>query len=558
MRKRIYSSIIWLILPCMLILATVFSLLFHNAVKKQELASVRNDTRLIAELFNNGVYGSYHFSDYISIGAEAERMTVIAPDGTVVLDSMTAAGSMENHGGRPEVISAFQSGDGEALRVSGTLRTEMYYYAVRLNDGSVLRLSRPVSGITEVISVTLPIAAIVTFLLLLAAGFVARRLTGRIMEPLENIGFGGDNAAVYEELLPYVNRIGAQKREIDEKIAELSDRAGTIEAITGNMNEGLILIESSAAVLTANNSARDIFGDNMEHRSILHIYRDADFQRAVSRCLAGENVEIMTERAGRFFSVSLSPVYSGAAARGAVILFRDATERYRAEKQRREFSANVSHELKTPLTTISALSEMIENGIAKESDVKSFAARITEQSGRLLALIDDIIRLSEFDEGGVAKEDTVFDLKELAETVITSLRDNAGGVGISLTGGRFDISANRRMIDELLYNLIDNGIKYNKQGGTVTVALELTDGGSCMISVSDTGIGIPQQHQEHIFERFYRVDKSRSKKTGGTGLGLSIVKHITEFHGGKVELHSAEGKGTTVICHLKVGATVPE
>ena len=550
MKKRIYSSIILLIIPCVIILATLLSLLFHNAAKKQELAAIRDYTRLLSDLLNNGLYGDFIFSDYISLSSDVTRMTIIAPDGAVILDSKTTADSMENHATRPEIISALQTGTGESLRFSGTLRTETYYYAVRLNDGYILRLSRPVGSIAATFMLSLPAAAAVTALILAAAGFTARRLTEHIMAPLSNIGFKGDNGPVYDELLPYVNKIDRQKREIDEKIAELSNRAETIETITGNMNEGLILIDGKAAVLTANKSARDIFGGHIENRNILHIYRDMDFHHTVDRCLSGENSEIVMERAGRVFNVSLSPVQSDTEVRGAVVLFRDTTELHLAEKQRREFSANVSHELKTPLTTITALSEMIENGIAKEADISIFAARITEQSGRLLALIDDIIRLSEFDEGGVAKDSTVFDLRELAETVIGAFRGSAGSVGILLTGEHFNISANRRMIDELLYNLIDNGIKYNKDGGSVTVALSREEDGACSIAVSDTGIGIPSQYQPRVFERFFRVDKSRSKKTGGTGLGLSIVKHIAEYHGGRVVLQSVEGAGTTVTCYI--------
>ena len=594
MKKRIYFSIIWLVVPCVLVLAVLLSVVFHSEAKKQELGAVRDHALLLAELLNNGVYGDFNYSDYINVDPETTRMTVISPEGVVLLDSRSSAAGMENHADRPEVISALRDGNGDALRLSGTMRTEMYYYALRLGDGNVLRLSRPVGGIAKVFAVSLPVAAAITLLVLLIARFIARALTNRIMEPLKDIGFSGVNFTIYDELQPYVEKIDGQKRELDEKIAELSERAGTIEAITGNMNEGLILINSGAVVLTANKSARGIFGDNMEHRSILHICREAEFSNSVDRCLAGDNVDMLMERAGRVFSVSMSPVCSGAVTngatvlaektgqdrgafqgavtkgatdrsmqteqespvissaviKGAVILFQDATERYQAERQRREFSANVSHELKTPLTTISALSEMIGSGIAKEDDVKSFAARITEQSGRLLALIDDIIRLSEFDEGGAVGDKTVFDLWELAEAVIKALRDNADRVDIRLTGERFSISANSRMIDELLYNLIDNAVKYNKGGGSVNVELEREDGSFCRISVSDDGIGIPAEHQAHVFERFYRVDKSRSKKTGGTGLGLSIVKHIAEYHGGRAELHSVEGEGTTVTCRL--------
>ena len=551
MKKRVYRCFIGLVLPCALVLSVSLSLLFHRAAKDQELSAIRDYAVVMSELLGGGVSGDFRFSDYFSTSTASIRLTIIAPDGTVLLDSRAAAQAMENHADRPEIAQALQSGAGESLRYSETMWNEMYYYAVRLDDGSVLRVSRAVGGIADVFAVMLPVAAAVTILVLVIANFAARRLTQHVITPLENIDFSSENIAAYDELLPYIESIDRQKREIKEKMAELEQRADTIEAITGNMREGLILIDSEALTLTANNSAREIFGGNMERRNIMHLYRDVHFQDAVKKCLAGQNVEIQLERGDRIYSVFLSPVSSGAASRGAVILFHDATERHRAEKQRREFTANVSHELKTPLTTISALSEMIESGMAKDGDVKYFAARISEQAGRFLVLIEDIIRLSEFDEGGVNKEYTVFDLWELTETVIGTIRDNAANIKIELTGERFDISANRRMIDELLYNLIDNGVKYNKDGGLVTVELKRGSSGQCQISVTDTGIGIPQQHRDRVFERFYRVDKSRSKKTGGTGLGLSIVKHITEYHNGKIELQSEEGTGTTVTCYIR-------
>ena len=546
MKRRINRSFICLILPCILVLSVALSLLFHNAARNQEFAAIRGHARLISDMLSSGISGDFRFSDYISYAPDAPRMTIVAPDGTVVLDSRTIADSMENHLDRPEIIDAFQNGVGESRRYSDTLGAQMYYYAIKLPDGNVLRISGVISGVSGALTVVLPAIIAVTILILLSANFAAHRLTARVIAPLAEIDFDGENIAVYDELAPYAKKIDLQKNEIDEKIAALTERADMIETITNHMDEGLVLTDANGIVLTANTSARELFGNDMENRNISHIYRDAQFQQSMKQCLLGENMEMRIERSGKVFSARLSPVYSGGTTGGAVILFHDATERSRAEKQRREFSANVSHELKTPLTTITALSEMIGSGIAKDGDIKSFATRINEQAGRLLVLIDDIIRLSEFDEGGVAKENTVFDLWELAEAVIGTLRDNPAGIEIYLTGERFDISANLRMIDELLYNLIDNGVKYNKDGGSVTVDLRRPDRGLCTVSVSDTGIGIPEQHQPRIFERFYRVDRSRSKKTGGTGLGLSIVKHIAEYHGGSVELQSSENSGTTV------------
>ena len=551
MKRRIYLSFIGLLLPCVLLLSIALSLIFQNAARSQELAAIRGHARLVSDLLGSGVSGDFLFSDYISYASDAPRLTVIAPDGTVLLDSRGVADNMDNHLDRPEIIDAFQNGTGESLRFSDTFGVNMYYYAIKLPDGNVLRISGNVGRLSGVFIVVLPAAVVATVVILLAANFAARRLTSRIIAPLEKLDMSGENIAVYDELAPYAKKLDLQKQEIDEQISALSNRADMIEAITSHMKEGLVLTDSAGFVLSANTSARGVFSSDMEKKNIMHIYREADFQQAVKLCLTGENVEMQLKREGRIFSVHLSPVHAGGITNGAVILFHDTTERSRAENQRREFSANVSHELKTPLTTISALAEMIGNGIAKETDINSFAAKITEQAGRLLILIDDIIRLSGFDEGTLAGERTVFNLWELSESVIGALKDNAGSVEIRLTGEKFDISANYRMVEELLYNLIDNGVKYNMEGGCVTVNLERIESGLCKISVSDTGIGIPELHQPHVFERFYRVDNSRSKKTGGTGLGLSIVKHIAEFHGGSVELVSSESEGTTITCYLK-------
>ena len=553
MKKRIFLSFFWLILACVLILSTALSFLFQRAAIKNEKAAIMDSAILLSNLLDSGLTGDLGYEDYIHRDPDAPRVTVISPDGTVLVDSRAYASRLENHSDRPEIIDALKTGAGESLRPSDTMRADMYYYAIRLEDGNILRLSKPISDMSHVFTVLLPVAVSVTGLILLLCVVTTRRLTALIIDPIESIDFEGESVHVYDELAPYMKKIDQQKRDIEEKLSALTERADTIEAITGNMKEGLILIDNKGEALTANNSARGIFGDGMEHKNILYICRDLDFTNAVNRCLSNESVELRMELAGRIYNVYMSPVFSNGHASGALILFQDATERHQAEKQRREFSANVSHELKTPLTTISALSEMMESGMAKDDDIKAFAARISEQAGRLLTLIDDIIRLSEFDEGGVVKENTVFSIYELAETVINALRDSASGTELILTGETFDISANRRMIDELLYNLIDNGVKYNKEGGHVVVHLSRMSGGICRISVSDTGIGIPEEHIPRIFERFYRVDQSRSKKTGGTGLGLSIVKHIAEYHGGRVELQSAEGEGTTVICYIGGG-----
>ena len=562
MKKRIYYYFLCLSLPCILVLATALSLMFHNAGRKQELSAIRGHARLVYDLLGSGITGELLFSDYISYATDAPRMTIISPNGIVLLDSRTIADRLDNHIDRPEISDAFENGSGEALRYSETFKATMYYYALRLPDGNVLRVSAIIGGVADVVAVVLPAVFIATVLILLIANIAARRLTNRIIAPLENIDFDSVNPAVYDELTPYVKRINRQKEEIDEQIATISERANTIETIISQMSEGLILTDPLGIVLTANDRARELFKYDMDNANLLHIYREREFQDALRRCLRGESIMTQLEhtivsnsgkdtKTTRSYSVYMSPVVSEEAVRGSVILFHDITENLIAERHRREFSANVSHELKTPLTTISALSEMIANGIAKDEDIESFALKINEQAGRLLVLIEDIIRLSEFDEGSSNVQETRFSLWDLAETVIASIRDNSNGIDIRLTGDRFEITAFHRMIDELLSNLIDNGVKYNKEGGSVIVDLRQSEGGEFSISVSDDGIGIPEEHQARIFERFYRVDGSRYKKTGGTGLGLSIVKHIVEFHYGSILLKSSENEGTTVTCYLK-------
>jgi len=402
--------------------------------------------------------------------------------------------------------------------------------------------------------VAVALFVLITILAAVFANRMANDLTNKIINSIEKISVEESNFTDYHELLPYAINLQTKKEKLYEKIEELTNRCGTIETITDNMQEGLILVDEIGVILSANNSANSVFGEHLERRNILHIHRESAFQKAIKRCLKGENAEMQIQHESRVYTVFFSTVYSDGSkeVRGAVILLHDVTEQSRAEAQRREFSANVSHELKTPLTTISALSEMIAQGMAKSEDIEVFAQKIKEQSGRLLVLIDDIIRLSEFDEAAIQKENTVFNLRALAETIINSLRDNAANIDIELTGEDFEISANYRMIDELLYNLIDNGIKYNKENGKVTVSLNKVEDGFCKISVSDTGIGIAKEHHTRVFERFYRADKSRYKKTGGTGLGLSIVKHITEHHGGTATLESNLHQGTTVTCYIRI------
>ena len=566
MKKRIFIYFFCVIAALAILLSASAGIIIYNALKNVEFSAIRDRAVLIADFYNRGLTargdnqaGENVFSDFVNRGTDA-RMTIIAPDGSVLLDNKNIAANMENHGDREEFIQALMTGVGEAVRYSGTFSTETYYYAIRLDDGNVLRLSMDIRSIGEVFRFILLIILILTALMLLISGEAARKLTDYILRPvidtdLNNMVFAeSEYDSVYEELLPYVRRINSQKDEINKRMAELKERADTMETITDNIKEGLLLIDKSGRVLAANKSVREIFNlRDISGIDVLHVCRDMGFQRAIKECLSRGGTEIDMIIGGRVYDVFFSPVYSAGEKNGAVILLLDITERRAAEKQRREFTANISHELKTPLTAISALSELIENGMAKDGDIKGFAAKINSQVGRLISIIDDIIKLSEFDEGVEIKnsDGVFFNIYELAASVKAALLDkaNANEVSINITGGGFDVYASRREIEELLFNLIDNSIKYNVPGGIIEVDLDMQEG-LCKISVSDTGIGIAEEHQARVFERFYRVDESRSKATEGTGLGLSIVKHIVMRIGGRIELTSAEGKGTTVVCYL--------
>ncbi|MCL2216142.1 MAG: ATP-binding protein [Defluviitaleaceae bacterium] len=405
-----------------------------------------------------------------------------------------------------------------------------------------------------VLSPGFPVLAAITVIILVLAHFIARRLTQKIIKPLTEVDFEGfaQSEPLYEELWPYIEKIDRHKQDLAEQLTTLRDRAETIEAVISNMREGLIILDEKGLVMTANKSALDIFdiSVDIEQKSIQHIYRDPEFMKAVKECLEGAHLEISFARNERIYNVFLNPATNDSRS-GAIIFFLDTTEQFKAETQRREFTANVSHELKTPLTTISALSEMMSNGMVKTDDIPAFTDKLLGHTKRLINIIDDIIRLSAFDESKIEECFTAFDIYELAKSVINALQDKAAerAVTLKLEGQPFQVKADNRLLDELMYNLVDNGIKYNKEGGSVTLGL-CQESGWCKISVTDTGIGIPKEHHPRVFERFYRVDSSRSKKTGGTGLGLSIVKHITEHHGGKIVLESTENVGTTILCYI--------
>ena len=354
--------------------------------------------------------------------------------------------------------------------------------------------------------------------------------------------------------MPLYRRIEAQRRELSRRIGETEGRNATITAIMENMREGLLLLDEIGRVILANDSVLALFGQKeAAGKSVLLLHRDPVFTAEVKRCLEGHKAECTLQLKGRTYQVLLNPVYQDKL-NGGVVLFIDVTERQRAELQRKEFSANVSHELKTPLTTISVLSELMADGKVPPEDIRPFAGRVKQQSDRLVNIVNDIIRLSAFDEGKAEGRMEPVNILRLCEGVADSLREKAAQRGVSLRVEGKDgltLLGSKGMLDEMVYNLADNAVKYNREGGSVTLSF-MREGNDCLIRVRDTGIGIAPMHLGHIFERFYRADKSRSKKTGGTGLGLSIVKHVAEYHGGRVEVESTEGEGSLFTCRLPI------
>ena len=536
MKKRIFSSMLTLIIISLLACSAVLCAVFYRQLSSSVQSEVRERAIMLKEAVTGGNYEALVLSDM--------RLTVVAPDGTVLYDDDQDTVSLPNHADREEISEALISGIGESRRFSDTLGQETYYYAIRLGDGSVLRLAKTMSSIWGMFGGAIPIVSIVVLAMLAIGYFLAGSLTKRIVSPINKVKLEEKLSSPYDELAPFVQTISQQRERISQQISDLQNRSDTIAAIMDSMSEGVILVDRQGTLLSINKSAADIFAVHgaIDGKNILEILRDVELNEAMRSALSGVRGEMNLPHSEKTYRVYFSPVTDS----GAIILFLDITEKSMSEKLRREFSANVSHELKTPLTTIYGNVEMLENGMVKEADTAQFYRKIKDEAARLIVLIEDIIMLSQLDENNSDITTENVDLVFAATEVAQSLEPKAKNQGVEVTvSGNGVLSANRSQMIELFYNLIDNAIKYNKPGGTVNIEISGTIAG-VKITVSDTGIGIPQESQNRVFERFYRVDKSRSKKTGGTGLGLAIVKHIVMAYGGTIELQSSMDKGTIV------------
>lgn len=482
------------------------------------------------------------------LGSTSHRITWVGSDGSVLFDNRANEEMMDNHSDREEIWEAMEGGIGESERYSSTLSERSYYYALVLSDGSVLRVS---GEQYTVLSLVLSIGHYI--LLILAAAlalslFLASRLSKKIIRPINDIDLEHpEDGDVYEELSPLLGRIAAQNRQIRAQLDEMRTKQQEFATITENMNEGLLVIDRGTDVLSYNTAALRLLGAAGVEGSVFSLNRSEQFRAAVDGSLQGRHSQALMELSGRIYQLIANPVDAGGRVVGAVLMLMDVTEREEREKLRREFTANVSHELKTPLTSISGFAELMKNGMVKSEDVARFAGNIYSEAQRLIALVGDILRLSQLDEGTTGLERGPVDLAEVVKAVAERLRSAAEqrGIAFDLHLESASVQGNAQILDEMAYNLCDNAIKYNRDGGSVTIAVS-ADSGRPVLTVSDTGIGIPYADQARVFERFYRVDKSHSKEIGGTGLGLSIVKHGAAYHSAQVELESVPGKGTTV------------
>lgn len=482
------------------------------------------------------------------------RITYIGEDGTVIYDNEADAAEMENHKDREEFQEALATGAGEAQRISSTLSEKTVYYAKRLSDNSVLRVSSTqYSAFALVLQLIQPVLCII-FVMLILAGVFASKIAEKIVEPINELDLEKpDENEVYEEVAPLLGKINRQNRQIRTQLEEARRNQEEFSIITENMQEGLLVIDSYTMILSGNSSAWKIFQVDKPGtgRSVYSLDRNEDFRKVIETVLEGKHGSALLHLDNEFVQLIANPVNRDGKTVGAVLLLMNETEKVQRENLRREFSANVSHELKTPLTSISGFAEIIQDGFVKEEDVKKFAGRIYKEAQRLIRLVEDTIRISQLDEGENPYEWENIDLYTVAKDVCGNLNEAAKkkNVHLYIEGERMICRTVRPILEEILYNLCDNGIKYNKDNGIVSILIRGL-GNEVQLSVEDNGIGIPREDRKRVFERFYRVDKSHSKEIGGTGLGLSIVKHGVTFLGGTLNLVSEVDKGTEITVTL--------
>lgn len=553
MESKITSYLFYMGLIAAVLAAILTTTVFRSSFEEQRLEELSGTARLLAKSYERLA----DKQEILQYADESLRLTLVDTEGRVLCDSDTDVAALENHAGRPEIAQALESGTGRSVRQSDTLSVNVYYYALRLDDGRVLRLGVERDNLFHLFGQAYSYSVLGMGALLILAVVFAVVLTKKLLRPIKRLtedldGLSPSLGEEYKELTPFIQEIQSQRLRIKSQMRTIEEEKNKLSAILRDMAEGLVLFDADRQVLLVNESARRLLGARdgesaaltPEEQDTPPIGCGTVLEECVRAAAEGESRSQTVRLGERWVRILASPVDKNGQRDGVVCLLLDVTEPVRAERMKREFTANVSHELKTPLTSISGYAEMLENGMARSEDIKTFASTIRREAGRLLVLIQDIIKLSELDEGGdgaVPRE--IVDLYDLAAECVSRLRLLADQYGVSLTlrGEYQPVAGSAAMLSELVYNLCDNAIRYNRPGGSVAV----TVGPSCL-EVTDTGIGIAHEHLDRVCERFYRVDKSRSKRTGGTGLGLAIVKHVAELHHARLELDSQENIGTTV------------
>ena len=544
MTKKIFKSIMLVsVIVFILGLAFIMGILyryFGNEIKDE----LRNEASyLVAGVEMQG-------EEYLeNVSFKDSRVTYISQDGTVLFDSEADTVSMDNHSHREEVVEAAKQGTGEAYRVSNTLSEMTIYYALRLSDETILRVSTTQYSVLALIYQLIQPVLIILVLMIIHSVIFAARISKKIVQPVNELDLEHpEENQAYEEVAPLLSKIHRQNRQIKEQLDTARQQQVEFSIITENMQEGLLVIDRYTMILSGNSSVWKLFQTKEKTgESIYSLDRSEEFRKVVETVLEGRHGDSILKFQGGHVRLIANPVYREGETVGAVLLLVDVTEQVERETLRREFSANVSHELKTPLTSISGFAEIIQDGFVKPEDIKVFAGRIYKEAQRLIQLVEDVIKISQLDEGEVPYQWQKEDLYNISKSVLDNLREvaNRRNIQLYIEGERTILRTVRPIFEEALYNLCENAIKYNKENGNVSIVLT-ENKNEVRITVKDTGIGIPAEDQSRVFERFYRVDKSHSKEIGGTGLGLSIVKHGVTFLGGSLELISEEGEGTEI------------
>lgn len=547
-KRKIFTNLFLLSILSILLTSLLISLMHFNNSTETMKTNLRNNANLVADLLNvNG----YSVLEKIPNRAKTDRITIVDPAGKALYDNRKSEPAMTDHSNRPEIIQAFAEGVGESRRFSETTSKDTFYYAVKLEDGNIFRVACDYPEFLKSLLASIPLLALIAVFVIMISLLLARRQSNAIVDPLNDLDLEQPMANnIYDEIAPLISRISDQQNQIKLHMSELQEKQTEFNSVVNNMKEGLILLNQNANILTINESARSIFAaepGNYLGKKIFVLHRSSALQNLIEMALEGKSREDILTINGHHYQFLVNPVSVDDKIKGVVLIILDITDKEQAEARRREFTGNVSHELKTPLTSIRGYAEIIHNGLVKPEDIPSFSGKIYREADRMLAMVNDIMTLSHLDEDLPDLRTGKVDLLPLIQDVVERVKPMAAENQISLIidGENFQIEGIRQLLDEMFFNVLDNAIKYNRPGGSVRIMLN-SDANYGKVRITDTGIGIAREEQERVFERFYRVDKSHSRDSGGTGLGLSIVKHVAKIHRAKLELDSQMDIGTSI------------